>query len=171
LTQAPGPQKFSRYSGRTQLLVQQALHEQERIGWDKAFRGYSNLTWVYNKTPQPDPNLERAARPCGQTATRKSMFQLTPPRQHPILMRTLSTTMPTLQIFSQLIVSFFTALPCRSSVLDKRPKQNGSTAYATPIHAFLKIAPVGNTPFATSSTDQFLLPTSSLRTLAHHICI
>jgi hypothetical protein len=27
----------SRYSGRTKLLVQQALHEQARIGWDKAF--------------------------------------------------------------------------------------------------------------------------------------
>jgi hypothetical protein len=34
----------SRYSGTTQLLVQQALHEQERIGWDKLFRGYLSLT-------------------------------------------------------------------------------------------------------------------------------
>jgi hypothetical protein len=53
----------SRYSGRTKLLVQQALHEQEHIGWDKAFRGYLSLTWglleaphevpnPYNKTPQ-----------------------------------------------------------------------------------------------------------------------
>ena len=53
----------SRYSDRTQLLVQQALDEQERIGWDKAFRGYLSLTWglleaphevsnPYNKTPQ-----------------------------------------------------------------------------------------------------------------------
>jgi hypothetical protein len=51
------------YSRRTKLLVQQALHEQERIGWDKAFRGYLSLTWglleaphdvpnPYNKTPQ-----------------------------------------------------------------------------------------------------------------------
>ena len=30
----------SRYSGRTKLLVQQALDEQERIGWAKAFRSY-----------------------------------------------------------------------------------------------------------------------------------
>ena len=54
----------SRYSGDTQLLVQQALREQERIGWDKAFRGYLSLTWgllenphnvpnPYNKNPQP----------------------------------------------------------------------------------------------------------------------
>jgi len=53
----------SRYSGRTQLLVQQALHEQARIGSDKAFRGYLSLTWgllenphevptPYNKDPQ-----------------------------------------------------------------------------------------------------------------------
>jgi hypothetical protein len=53
----------SRYSGRTKLLVQQALYEQERIGWDKAFRGYLSLMWglleaphevpnPYNKTPQ-----------------------------------------------------------------------------------------------------------------------
>jgi hypothetical protein len=53
----------SRYSGNTKLLVQQALDEQERIGWDKAFRGYLSLTWglietphevsnPYNKTPQ-----------------------------------------------------------------------------------------------------------------------
>jgi hypothetical protein len=54
----------SRYTGDTQLLVQLALHEQERIGWDKAFRGYLSLTWgllenphdvpnPYNKNPQP----------------------------------------------------------------------------------------------------------------------
>jgi hypothetical protein len=54
----------SRYSGRTKLLAQQALHEQERIGREKAFRGYLSLTWglheaphevpnPYNKTPQP----------------------------------------------------------------------------------------------------------------------
>jgi hypothetical protein len=54
----------SRYSGNTQLLVQQALHEQERIGWDKAFRGYLSLRWGLlgkthdvpnpcNKNPQP----------------------------------------------------------------------------------------------------------------------
>jgi hypothetical protein len=53
----------SRYSGRAKLLVQQVLHKQERIGWDKAFRGYLNLTWglllaphevptPHNKTPQ-----------------------------------------------------------------------------------------------------------------------
>ena len=53
----------SRYSGRTKLLVQQALHEQASIGWDKAFRGYLSLTWgllenphevptPYNKNPQ-----------------------------------------------------------------------------------------------------------------------
>jgi hypothetical protein len=53
----------SRYSGRTKLLVQQALHEQAHIGWDKAFRGYLSLTWglleapheiptPYNKNPQ-----------------------------------------------------------------------------------------------------------------------
>jgi hypothetical protein len=58
------PIDTSRYSGNTQLLVQQALHEQERIGWDKAFRGYLSLTWgllekphdapnPYNKNPQP----------------------------------------------------------------------------------------------------------------------
>jgi hypothetical protein len=34
----------SRYSGDIQLLVQQALREQERIGWDKAFRGCLSLT-------------------------------------------------------------------------------------------------------------------------------
>ena len=54
----------SQYSGNTQLLVQQARHEQERISWDKAFRGYLSLTWgllgkthdvpnSYNKNPQP----------------------------------------------------------------------------------------------------------------------
>jgi hypothetical protein len=54
----------SRYSGNTQLMVQQALHEQERIGWDTAFRGYLSITWgllkknhdvpnPYNKNPQP----------------------------------------------------------------------------------------------------------------------
>jgi hypothetical protein len=54
----------SQYSGDTQLLVQQALCEQEHIGWDKAFRGYLSLTWgllenphnvpnPYNKNPQP----------------------------------------------------------------------------------------------------------------------
>ena len=53
----------SRYSGRTKLLVQQVLHEQERIGRDKVFRGYLRLTWglleaphevptTYKKTPQ-----------------------------------------------------------------------------------------------------------------------
>jgi hypothetical protein len=55
----------SRYSGRTKLLVQQALHEQEDIRWDKAFRGHLSVTWglleaphevpmhnPYNKTPQ-----------------------------------------------------------------------------------------------------------------------
>ena len=53
----------SRYSERTKLLVQQALDEQERIGWAKAFRGSLSLTWglleaphkevdnPYNKTP------------------------------------------------------------------------------------------------------------------------
>jgi hypothetical protein len=53
----------SRYPGRTKLLVQQALHEQERIDWDKTFRRYLSLTKglfeaphevtnPYNKTPQ-----------------------------------------------------------------------------------------------------------------------
>jgi hypothetical protein len=57
------PIDTSRYSGRTKLLVQQALHEQERIGWDQAFHGYLSLTLSlleaphevptpYNKTPQ-----------------------------------------------------------------------------------------------------------------------
>ena len=45
-------------------MYTQALREQERIGWDKAFRGYLSLTWgllenphnvpnPYNKNPQP----------------------------------------------------------------------------------------------------------------------
>jgi hypothetical protein len=45
-------------------LVQQALHKQASIGWDKAFRGYLSLMWdlleaphevptPYNKTPEP----------------------------------------------------------------------------------------------------------------------
>jgi hypothetical protein len=46
----------SRYSGRTKLLAQQALHEQERIGWDKAFRGYLSLTWDLLETPREVPN-------------------------------------------------------------------------------------------------------------------
>ena len=56
----------SRYSGRTQFLVQQAPAEQERIGWDKAFRGYVSIAWglleaphevdsPYNKTPHHNP--------------------------------------------------------------------------------------------------------------------
>ena len=55
----------SRYSGRTKLLVQQALDEQERIVLVKPFRGYLSLRWgllevphevsnPYNKTPQPN---------------------------------------------------------------------------------------------------------------------
>ena len=56
----------SRYSARTQFLVQQAPDEQERIGWDKAFRGSLSITWglleaphevdnPYNKTPHHNP--------------------------------------------------------------------------------------------------------------------
>jgi hypothetical protein len=45
----------SRYSGGTKLLVQQALHEQERIGWDKAFRGYLSLTWGLLESPHEVP--------------------------------------------------------------------------------------------------------------------
>jgi len=47
----------SRYSGRTKLLVQQALHEQARIGWDKAFRSYLSLTWglLENRHEVPTP--------------------------------------------------------------------------------------------------------------------
>ena len=45
----------SRYSGRTKLLVQQALHEQARIGWDKAFRGYLSLTWGLLENPHEVP--------------------------------------------------------------------------------------------------------------------
>ena len=41
----------SRYSGRTKLLVQQALDEQERIGWAKSFRGYLSLTWGLLEAP------------------------------------------------------------------------------------------------------------------------
>jgi hypothetical protein len=37
-------------------LVQQALHEQDRIGWDKAFRGYLSLTWGLLETPHDVPN-------------------------------------------------------------------------------------------------------------------
>jgi hypothetical protein len=55
----------SRYPGRTKLLVQQALDEQERIVLVKPFRGYLSLRWgllevphevsnPYNKTPQPN---------------------------------------------------------------------------------------------------------------------
>jgi hypothetical protein len=50
------PGTTSRYSRRTQLLVQQALDEQERIGWDKAFRGYLSLTWGLLETPHEVPN-------------------------------------------------------------------------------------------------------------------
>jgi hypothetical protein len=46
----------SRYSGRTKLLVQQALHEQERIGWDNTFRGYLSLTWGLLEAPHEVPN-------------------------------------------------------------------------------------------------------------------
>ena len=37
--------------GRTRLLVQQALDEQDHIGWDKAFCGYLGLTWVLLEAP------------------------------------------------------------------------------------------------------------------------
>ena len=43
------------YSGRTKLLVQRALHAQARIGWDKAFRGYLNLTWGLLEAPHEVP--------------------------------------------------------------------------------------------------------------------
>jgi hypothetical protein len=47
----------SRYSGCTKLLVQQALHEQAHIGWDKAFHGYLSLTWGLLKKNHDVPNL------------------------------------------------------------------------------------------------------------------
>ena len=82
-------------------------------------------------------------------------------------MRTLSTTMQIPKICPQLTGSFFPVLSRRSSVLDEQPKENGSAAYAMPIDAFLKIAPIINTLFATSSTDQLLLPVFLTLTFEH----
>ena len=64
----------------------------------------------------------------------------TPSHQHPILMRILPTTMPTLKIFSQLTASYLTALSRRSTALNDRTKQDGSTAYAASIDTFLQRA-------------------------------
>ena len=50
--------------GRTQLLVQQAIDEQERVGWDKAFRGYLNITWGLLEAPHEVDN-----RPLQQSTT------------------------------------------------------------------------------------------------------
>jgi hypothetical protein len=97
----------SRYSGDTLLLVQQALHEQDRIGWDKAFRGYLSLTWGLletphnipnpcNKNPQPTSawviltlsklgNFSKAM--CGKPAARNSIIPITPLLKQPISMQ------------------------------------------------------------------------------------
>lgn len=47
----------SRYSGFTRLLVKQALDdEQDRIGWDKVFRGFLGLTWGLLEAPHEIAN-------------------------------------------------------------------------------------------------------------------
>jgi hypothetical protein len=73
------------------LLVQQALHEHERITCDKAFRGYLSLTWgllekphdvpnPYYKNPQPSAwvisTLSNLGNFSGKTAARNSMIPI-----------------------------------------------------------------------------------------------
>ena len=114
------------------------------------------------------PSLERSVRPCGPTATRNYTTPLTPPLQHPILMRILPTTMLTLKTFSQLTTSYSTALSRRSFDLNERTKQDGSAAHAAPIDASLQSASIGSIPYAISPTHQFPLPYSLILTFVHH---
>jgi hypothetical protein len=143
----------SRYSGNTLLLVQQALHEQDRIGWDKAFRGYLSLTWgllenphdvpnPYNKNPQPSAwviststSLEISVRPCGKPAARNSMIPITPLLQQPISMQKSLFAMLTPKIFSLPTASCSISLSRKSSNPDALLKQNFFAASAVLIAA------------------------------------
>jgi hypothetical protein len=118
----------SRYSGRTQLLVQQALDGQERIGWDKAFRGYLSLTWGHSN-PTRGWVISKITKlgtfsKAMWTDRNQKLHDPTNTSAHPILMWTLSRTMRIIKIYSQLTVSFFTVLSRRSSVLDERQKMD-----------------------------------------------
>jgi hypothetical protein len=181
----PLPIDTSRYSRRTKLLVQQALHEQERVGWD--FRGYLSLTWglleaphevpnPYNKTPQSSAwvlstltNFGTFSKAiCGKTAARNYMTPITPPLQHPILMRILPTAIQTLKTFSPLTASYSIALSRRSSNPNALTKPNFFAVYAAPIVTFSQSDSNGSILYAISSTRQFPLLHSLILTFVFH---
>ena len=177
----PMPIDTSRYSGRTKLLVQQALDEEERIGWAKAFRGYLSITWClleaphkvsnpYKKSLQPSAWVISTLTNLG-TFSKQAMWKDRCTKLHDPTNTSSSTsdldadianycTMLTLKSFSQLTASYSTALSRRFSDLNELTKQDGSAAHAAPIDTFLQSASIGSIPYAISSTHQFPLPHS-----------
>jgi hypothetical protein len=148
------------------------LHEQKRIGWDKAFRGYlrphakalHKVPNPYNKTPQSSAWVISTLTNLGTFS--KAMWKNHCTKLHD----SNSTSSPTsdldadiahcyanLKTLSPLTTSYSIALSRRSSNPNARTKPNFLAAYAAHIVAFLQSALNGSILYATSLTRQFPL--------------
>ena len=174
----------SRCSGRTKLLVKQALDEQERIGWDKAFRGYLSLTWGLFKAPHEDTNpYSKTLQPSAwviSTLTNLGKFSKAIWKERCTkLYEPNNTSSPTSDLDANCYANPQDLLAADRQLLNRpistvlKSKRTHKTKfirsiYAAPIVAFFQSASIGSILYAISSTHQFPLLHSLILTLVFH---